>query len=77
MLREIEFDLMGALGVDTQRTLPLGTAQEVRRQTRKRIETLGSGGGFVFNTVHNVQAQVLIRNVLAMVETLRAYGAYR
>ena len=43
-------------GVDTQKTLPFGTPDEVRRQVRERIEIFGRGGGFVFNTVHNVQA---------------------
>jgi hypothetical protein len=64
-------------GVDTQRTLPFGTPEEVRQEVRERIEVLGPGGGFVFNTVHNVQAQVPIENLLAMYETVQAYGVYR
>jgi hypothetical protein len=63
-------------GVDTQRTLPFGTPEEVRQEVRERIDVLGPGGGFVFNTVHNVQAEVPIENVLAMYEALRAYGVY-
>ena len=43
-------------GVDTQKTLPFGTPDEVRGEVRERIEIFGRGGGFVFNTVHNVQA---------------------
>ncbi len=63
-------------GVDTQHTLPFGTPQEVRRQVRERLEIFGRGGGFVFNTIHNVQAQVPIDNVLAMYETVREHGKY-
>jgi uroporphyrinogen-III decarboxylase len=63
-------------GVDTQRTLPFGTPEEVRNEVRERIRIFGQGGGFVFNTIHNVQARTPIENVLAMYETLRDYGRY-
>lgn len=58
-------------GVETQRTFPFGTADEVRREVSERIEIFGRGGGFVFNTIHNVQANVPFENVLALVETVR------
>ncbi|HVM48448.1 MAG TPA: uroporphyrinogen decarboxylase family protein [Candidatus Acidoferrum sp.] len=60
-------------GVDTQKTLPFGTAQEVRDQVRARIETFAPGGGFVFCTIHNVQANTPIENLLAMFEVVREY----
>jgi hypothetical protein len=63
-------------GVDTQRTLPFGTPEEVRKEVRERIRAFGPGGGFVFNTTHNVQACVPIENVLAMYETVREFGCY-
>jgi Uroporphyrinogen decarboxylase (URO-D) len=63
-------------GVDTQRTLPFGTVEEVRREVRERIRAFGLGGGFVFNTVHNIQALVPVENVLAMYETVRQHGRY-
>ncbi len=63
-------------GVDTQRTLPFGTPEEVRAEVRERIRTFGPGGGFVFNTVHNVQARVPVENLLAMYETVREAGHY-
>jgi uroporphyrinogen-III decarboxylase len=63
-------------GVDTQHTLPFGTPDEVRREVRERIETFGQGGGFVFNTVHNVQARIPVENVLALYETVKEYGVY-
>jgi hypothetical protein len=63
-------------GVDTQHTLPFGTAEEVGQQVRERIEILGPGGGFVFNSIHNVQARVPVENLLALFETLHEYGVY-
>lgn len=63
-------------GVDTQRVLGGGTPQEVREEVRRRLDDLMPGGGFVFNTVHNIQADVPPENILAMWETLREYGVY-
>ena len=58
-------------GVDTQKTLPFGTPDEVCRQVRQRMEIFGRNGGFVFNPVHNVQARTPVENLLAMYETVR------
>jgi len=53
-------------GVDTQKTLPFGTPEEVYREVRERIEVFGDGGGFVFTSTHNVQSDVPVENILAM-----------
>jgi len=53
-------------GVDTQRTLPFGTPDEVYREVRNNIELFSCGGGYVFNTVHNIQSNVPVENLLAM-----------
>jgi len=63
-------------GVDTQRTLPFGTPDEVRREVRERIKSFGVGGGFVFAAVHNIQACTPVDNILAMFETVREWGRY-
>lgn len=63
-------------GVDTQHTLPFGTPDDVRREARERIEIFAPGGGFVFNTIHNVQARVPVANLLALFETVREYRSY-
>jgi uroporphyrinogen-III decarboxylase len=47
--------------------------QEVREQVRERIEIFGEGGGFVFCTVHNVQANIPVENLLAMFEAVKEY----
>lgn len=57
-------------GIDTQCVLAFGTKEEVRRQVMEQCEILGKDGGFVFNTVHNIQANVPVENVITMIETL-------
>lgn len=47
-------------GVDTQTALPFGTPDEVRTQVLKRCEIFAKGVGFIFNTVHNIQAKTPI-----------------
>jgi uroporphyrinogen decarboxylase len=39
------------------------------------LKIFGPGGGYVFNTIHNVQPQTPVENVLAMYETVKEYGA--
>lgn len=60
-------------GVDTQRTLPFGTPEQVRDEVRQRIEVLGENGGYVFCPIHNVVANVPLENVLAMLDVVRAH----
>ena len=57
-------------GVDTQHTLPFGTADEVRRQVTERVQIFSAKGGFVFNTIHNIQCNTPTENLLAMFEAL-------
>jgi len=61
-------------GVDTQKVLPFGSPEEVKKHVRRQIEILSPGGGFVFNTVHNIQANVPLKNVLAMLEAISSFG---
>lgn len=58
-------------GVDTQDILPHGTPQQVKDDVRRNIDALAPGGGFVFNTVHNIQADVPPQNIVAMWEAVR------
>jgi hypothetical protein len=57
-------------GVDTQWTLPFGAPDQVAEQVRERIRIFSPGGGFVFNTIHNVQANVPVENLVAMYRVL-------
>ena len=63
-------------GVDTQKTLPFGTPDDVCRQVRERLKTFGTGGGFVFAAVHNIQACTPVGNLLAMYDTVKECGKY-
>ncbi len=63
-------------GVDTQDTLPHGTTRQVQDEVMRTIEVLAPGGGYVFNTVHNIQADVPPENILAMWQALQTYGVY-
>ena len=58
-------------GVDTQKILPFGTPEQVREQVKERCEIFGKDGGFVFNTIHNIQANTPVENIAAMFEALR------
>ncbi|MCC6239964.1 MAG: methyltransferase [Phycisphaerales bacterium] len=61
-------------GVDTQRVLPFGTPEEVRQQVSERLRIFSKNGGFVFNTIHNIQAKTPIENLVAMLETRRQFN---
>lgn len=62
-------------GVDTQRVLGPGTPAEVRTEVLRRVEDMGHDGGFVFATVHNIQPNVPVENILAMRDALREVEA--
>jgi hypothetical protein len=61
-------------GVNTQKTLPFGTPEEVRAEVLLRCEVFSPGGGFVFNSIHNIQACTPVPNVVAMVEALKEFN---
>lgn len=58
-------------GVDTQGVFAFGTAAQVKEQVKSQCEILNNNGGFVFNTVHNIQANVPFENVVAMLDALK------
>ncbi|MCX5655270.1 MAG: methyltransferase [Planctomycetota bacterium] len=58
-------------GTDTQHTMAFGTPDEVYREIRERIHIFGEGGGFVFDSVHNIQATTPTENLLAMFKAIR------
>jgi uroporphyrinogen decarboxylase len=62
-------------GCDTQRILPCGTPAEVRAHVLHQCETLAPGGGFVFQQVHNILANVPAENIIGMYDAVREYDA--
>ncbi|MEA3336595.1 MAG: uroporphyrinogen decarboxylase family protein [Chloroflexota bacterium] len=63
-------------GVDTQRVFDRSTPEEVREDTRRNIEIMAPGGGFVCTPIHNTQATVSPENYMAFWETLQEEGVY-
>ncbi|MFP3905118.1 MAG: uroporphyrinogen decarboxylase family protein [Armatimonadota bacterium] len=61
-------------GIDTQKTLPFGTPAEVRAEVLRRLEIFAPGGGFVFNTIHNIQPNTPPENLIAMFEALDEFN---
>jgi len=59
-------------GCDTQEVLPRGTPDRVREHVRERVRILASGGGFVFQQVHNILAFVPPENVVAMLDAVNS-----
>jgi uroporphyrinogen-III decarboxylase len=60
-------------GVDTQKVLSFGTPEDVKKQVQRQCEIFSKNGGFVFNTVHNIQANVPVENIVAMVDTVKGF----
>ena len=61
-------------GVDTQKTLPFGTPEEVYQEVLARCEIFSKNGGFVFCAVHNVQANTPVANVTAMIDAVHEFN---
>jgi hypothetical protein len=61
-------------GVDTQKVLAFGSTEEVKDQVLRNCNIFGKGGGFVFNTVHNIQANVPVENIVSMIDALKEFN---
>ncbi|MFO1452007.1 MAG: uroporphyrinogen decarboxylase family protein [Opitutaceae bacterium] len=61
-------------GVDTQQVLPFGSPSDVTAQVTERLKTFSPDGGFVFNTIHNIQARTPTANIVAMVDAIRSFN---
>jgi len=61
-------------GIDTQKTLPYSTPEQVREEVLRLCDIFSRDGGFVFNTVHNIQANVPVENIVAMVNAIKEFN---
>ncbi len=76
-LKQIFGDRLSFHGsISIQQTLPFGTPDDVRKEVQERAETLGPGGGFIFCTAHNIQADTPTENIVALFEAYRTFGRY-
>jgi uroporphyrinogen decarboxylase len=62
-------------GIDTQRILPFGSPDEVADEVNRVIDILGDNGGFVLNSVHNIQDDIPTANIIALFDTGQRHGA--
>jgi uroporphyrinogen decarboxylase len=61
-------------GIETAGTLNNGSVEQVRDQVLERLEIFSEGGGYVFNTVHNILPDVPPQNVVAMFDAIKEYN---
>ncbi len=61
-------------GVDTQKTLPFGTPEEVKKQVLERLRIFSPNGGFIMNAIHNVQARTPVANMVALLEAVKEFN---
>ncbi|HXG24977.1 MAG TPA: uroporphyrinogen decarboxylase family protein [Chthonomonadales bacterium] len=62
--------------IGTQTTLPFGTPEDVRREVKTRVETVGVGGGLLLAPTHMIEPDVPWENVVALVEAVEEFGYY-
>jgi len=60
-------------GIDTQKVLPYAKPEEIRESVLRLCDIFAKDGGFVFNTVHNIQANVPVENVVAMIDAIKEF----
>jgi len=63
-------------GLSTQRTLPFGTVEDVRIETRRLLK-MGASGGYIFAPAHDVEGDVPLENMLAFIEQIQNQPNYR
>lgn len=74
--REFGADLVFWGAIDTQSVLPFGTPEDVETEVKRRLRDLGPGGGYVLASVHNIEADVPAKNILAMSQAAQHWGCY-
>ena len=60
-------------GIDTQKTLPFGTPDDIKKEVKERMEIFKKDGGFIFNSIHNIQARIPVENLTALFEAVKQY----
>jgi hypothetical protein len=63
-------------GVDTQEVLPFKTPEEVYSHVTERTKIMMPGGGFIWNSIHNIQYTVPPENIIAALQAVQDHGQY-
>ena len=74
LARDFGRELLFHGGIENQHVLPGGSPDDVRREVRDCLETLGADGGYIVCSCHNIQAGTPVENVLAMIEAVHEWG---
>ncbi len=62
--------------VSAQNTMPLGTSEDVKREVKRRIETVGKGGGLCIGPSHTLEPPTPWKNIVAFFEAVETFGDY-
>jgi len=63
-------------GISIQKTLPFGAPEDVCNEVRDRVKKLAPGGGYIFCTAHNLQADTSLENINALFTAYKEFGTY-
>ncbi|MCX6144179.1 MAG: hypothetical protein NTZ35_13270 [Ignavibacteriales bacterium] len=63
-------------GIDSQKVLPFASPLQIREEVKKNIGIFKPGGGYVFNSVHNIQPEVPAENIIALFDAAYEFGPY-
>ncbi len=69
---KLSFD--GTIGIQT--TMPFGTTDDVDREVKRMIETVGEGGGLIIAPTHVLEPEVPLENIMAFLNAVDRYGHY-
>jgi uroporphyrinogen decarboxylase len=61
-------------GCDTASILNKTTPREVRQHVLERCELFSQGGGFIFNTIHNILPEVPAENILTAFDAVKEFN---
>lgn len=63
-------------GIDAQHILPYANPEKIRDEVKNNLDIFKKDGGYIFNNVHNIQAEVPAANIVALYDAAYEYGWY-